>query len=186
MKVSGQKLTIVKAICLILFYCVLRYLPSGSVKFIGRFFRFLRYQCCRYLFLYCGKNVNIERGAYFGSGFRLKIGDNSGIGINCHVPGNIEIGKDVMMGPECHILSLNHRFDRTDIPMIEQGSTDEKKTVIEDDVWIGRQVIFTPGRTVKKGSIIAAGTILSKDFEEYSVIGGNPSRLIKNRKKDSK
>jgi maltose O-acetyltransferase len=53
-----------------------------------------------------------------------------------------------------------------------------KKTVIEDDVWIGQNVIFTPDRYVKKGSIIAAGCVLSKDFPEYSIIGGNPPRLI--------
>ncbi len=184
MKVRGHKFTILNAICLVLYYCFLRYLPAGPVMFIGPFSRFLRYQCCRHLFLYCGKNVNIERGAFFGTGIRLKIGNNSGIGINCHVPGNIEIGENVMMGPECYILSANHAFDKTDIPMLEQGSAEERKTIIEDDVWIGRQVIFTPGRTIRKGSIIAAGTVLCKDFEAYSVVGGNPSRLIRNRKSD--
>jgi maltose O-acetyltransferase len=111
----------------------------------------------------------------------MKIGNNSGIGINCNVPGNIIIGDNVMMGPECHIFSNNHSFKRKDIPMIEQGHTAQKITIIEDDVWIGRQVIFTAGRTVRKGSIVAAGCVLSKDFPEYSIIGGNPSRLIKIR-----
>ena len=55
-------------------------------------------------------------------------------------------------------------------------------TVIEDDVWIGRNVIMTPGRLIKKGSIIAAGCVLSKDFPEYSIVGGNPSKLIRIRK----
>ena len=131
--------------------------------------------------MYCGENVNIERGANFGSGFRLRIGDNSGIGVNCTVPGNIVIGKNVMMGPDCYVLSTNHSFDRIDLPMIQQGNTIQLDTVIEDDVWIGRQVIFTPGRIVKKGSIIAAGCVLSKNFPEYNIIGGNPSRIIKTR-----
>lgn len=86
-----------------------------------------------------------------------------------------------MMGPNCYIFSTNHAFDRRDISMIQQGHTIRKQTIIEDDVWIGRNVIFTPGRIVKKGSIIAAGCVLSKDFPEYSIIGGNPSRLIRNR-----
>ena len=87
-----------------------------------------------------------------------------------------------MMGPNCYILSGNHSFARTDISMImQQDVVTAKKTLIEDDVWIGRQVIFTPGRTVKKGSIIAAGCVLFKDFDEYSIIGGNPARLIKSR-----
>jgi maltose O-acetyltransferase len=168
-------------IALFIYKVFLVWLPASTTPIVGKLIRKLRYMCCKHIFLYCGENVNIERGAFFGSGFRLKIGNNSGIGINCHVPGNIEIGENVMMGPECHILSINHRFDRIDIPMIKQGSSEEKKTIIEDDVWIGRQVIFTPGRIVKKGSIIATGTVLCKNFEEYSIIGGNPSQLIRMR-----
>jgi maltose O-acetyltransferase len=97
------------------------------------------------------------------------------------VPSNTLIGKDVMMAPDCYIFPYNHRFDRTDIPMIEQGKTEKSQTVIEDDVWIGRQVLMTPGRTIHKGSIIAAGCVLCKDFPAYSIVGGNPSRLIKKR-----
>tara|TARA_B110000908_G_C9844839_1_gene267233 strand:+ start:15 stop:428 length:414 start_codon:yes stop_codon:yes gene_type:complete len=133
------------------------------------------------MFLFCGKNVNIEKGAFFGTGFRLKIGDHSGLGLNCVVPGNIQIGNHVMTGPECNILSGNHTFDRIDIPMMKEGHAVQKQTIIEDDVWIGRQVIFTPGRIVKKGSVIGAGTVLTKDFPEYSIIAGNSFRLIRNR-----
>jgi maltose O-acetyltransferase len=180
MKIRGQKLTIFKIVCLVLYYCFLRYLPSGATPIVG-FFRFLRYQCCRHIFLYCGKNANVERMALFGSGLNIELGENSNIGINSVVPGDIKIGNNVMMGPNCYILYTNHSFDSTDIPMIEQGNLSRKQTIIEDDVWIGRQVIFTPGRIVRKGSIIAAGTVLCKDFDEYSIIGGNPSKLIRRR-----
>jgi len=182
MKVRGQKVTLLKVSCLFIYYCFLRYLPSGATPIIGKFFRYLRYQCCRHIFLYCGKNANIERMAFFATGLNIELGENSSIGINALVPGDIKIGKNVMMGPNCYIFNTNHEFSRTDISMIEQGHTPRKQNIIEDDVWIGRQVIFTPGRTVKQGSIIAAGTVLCKDFEPYSIIGGNPSRLIRNRK----
>ncbi|MNX69186.1 Galactoside O-acetyltransferase [compost metagenome] len=173
--------TIYKFFFLALYLSFFRFLPASSTPFIGRFFRTLRYLCCKPIFKSCGRNVNIERMAFFGSGFNLTIGDNSGLGINSVVPGNTIIGKNVMMGPNVYILSSNHQFDRTDIPMIEQGNTTQKQCIIEDDVWIGRQVIFTPGRTVKKGSIIGAGTLLCKNFEAYSIIGGNPSILIRSR-----
>jgi len=65
--------------------------------------------------------------------------------------------------------------------MVEQGMTEKKQTIIEDDVWLGVRVILTPGRTVKKGSVIAAGCVLTKDFPEYSIVGGNPGKLIKSR-----
>ena len=132
--------------------------------------------------MFCGKNVNIEKGADFGSGFQLQIGNNSGLGINCRVPSNIIIGSDVMMGPECFILDANHSFENVEVPMINQGHAEKKQTIIEDDVWIGRDVLFTPGRVVKRGSIIGARCVLTKNFPEFSIIGGNPSRLIRSRK----
>jgi len=166
---------------LIVFKTFLCWLPSSSTFLIGKTMRMLRYLCCRHIFLTCGKNVNIERGAKFGSGFRLQIGDNSGIGINCSIPGNTIIGKNVMMGPNCYFLSANHAFDEVDTPMLKQGHIEQSTTIIEDDVWIGRQVISTPGRLIKKGSIVAAGCVLTKDFPEYSIVGGNPSKLIRSR-----
>lgn len=72
----------------------------------------LRYLCCRRIFKYCGKNVNIERKANFGSGLNIEIGDNSGIGVNASIPSDTIIGKNVMMGPNCYILKINHLLIR--------------------------------------------------------------------------
>lgn len=167
-----------KKILLVLYYCLARFLPSG------RFGKLVRYHICKRIFKKCGKNVNVERLATFGNGFNVMIGDNSGIGINSCIPNDTIIGNDVMMGPNTYILVHNHAFDRTDITMREQGIYERKQTIIEDDVWIGRDVLMTPGRTIKKGSIIGAGCVLTKDFPEYSIVGGNPSKLIRNRKNE--
>lgn len=165
-----------------LYYLICQYLPVSYKPYGGRVAKYLRYWCVKNIFLKCGKNVNIERKVYFGKGRNICIGDNSGIGVNCVVPDNIIIGSNVMMGPSCYFFKQNHCFERTDIPMNQQGYGPEKVTVIEDDVWFGREVIVTPGRLIKKGTVIGAGTLLCKDFPEYSVVGGNPSRLIKSRK----
>lgn len=129
----------------------------------------------------CGKNVNINRLAKFGNGYNVEIGDYSDLGINCNVPNNIKIGNNVMMAPNCFILPAMHNFDRTDIPMGEQGSYIAEPTIVEDDVWIGRNVMMTPKRHIKKGSIIAMGCVLTKDFPEYSIVGGYPSKLTRSR-----
>lgn len=166
-----------------LYILLAKHLPL-SYTFWGKLFhsKQIRYFVCKNIFKECGKNVNIEKGADFGSGFELSIGDNSGIGANCTVPYNIKIGNDVMMGPNCYFLSQNHNFSDLNTPMRLQGYiADTPPTIIEDDVWIGYGVIATPGRTIKKGSIIAAGCVLSKDFPECSVVGGNPSKLLKSR-----
>ena len=90
-----------------------------------------------------------------------------------------------MLSRQCFILSRNHRFDRTDIPIKEQGFLDWKQTIIEDDCWIGLRTILTPGRHVKKGTIVGMGSTLTKDFPEYSIVGGAPAKLIKTRNAQS-
>lgn len=170
-----------KLLALALYYGVAYWLPRSFAPILGPTCRSLRAFCGRNIFKYCGKNVNIERKAFFGSGFELELGNRSGLGINCHIPPDTIIGDYVNMGPNCYILAQNHAFDRTDIIMQKQGYYPTRQTVIEDDVWIGRCVTMTPGRTIKRGSIIGACCLLSKDFPEYSVVGGNPSRLIRSR-----
>lgn len=147
----------IKHFWLIVYYGFARFLPVSYTPIVGPFARWMRYQCGRRLFKKCGNNVNIERKAYFGNGSDIEIGNNSGIGLNSTIPHNTIIGENVMMGPNCYILSVNHQFSRIDIPMIRQGVTSIMQTVIEDDVWIGRDVLMMPGKVVKKGSIIGGG-----------------------------
>lgn len=66
--------------------------------------------------------------------------------------------------------------------MCMQGMTEKKTTRIGNDVWIGRDVHITSGRTIADGSIIAMCSVLTKDYPPFSVVGGNPARLIKSRK----
>lgn len=181
MNYRGEKIAFSRVVCLVLYRLFARHLPV-SYQFGGKMGKYCRYKLCKHIFESCGKNVNIEHGADFGNGLHVQIGDNSGMGIDCLVPNNIIIGKDVMMGANCIILDKNHDFSRTDVPMWKQGFQERRRTVIGDDVWIGRDVRMTPGRTIKNGTIIAMGTVLTKDFPEYSVVGGNPSKLIKSRK----
>lgn len=171
-----------KALYRRLYYSFARWLPCSYSKWGGRISKQIRYRLCRHIFEYCGNNVNIERGASFGAGNKIRIGDNSGIGINASIPDGTIIGDNVMMGPNCYVHSVNHRFDRLDIPMCQQGYYDPKPLTIGNDVWIGKDVTIMVGRKIADGSIIAANTVLTKDFPPFSIVGGNPSRIIKNRK----
>ena len=182
MKIKGRNIKFTSLICLALYYGIAYWLPSSYGGVMGGVSRKIRYYVCRFIFKYCGKNVNIERKASFGCGLDIELGDESALGINCTVPSNTKIGRCVMMGPNCCILQNNHIFERTDIPMCRQGHSPVLSTRIEDDVWIGRDVLVTPGRYIKRGSIVAAGCVLCKDFPEYSIVGGNPSKLIRLRK----
>ena len=136
--------------------------------------------CGKLMLEHCGKNVNIEQGARFSSAVRL--GDNSGIGINARIEAHVTIGNDVMMGPECMMFTSNHASADLTIPMNRQGFDAPRPIVIEDDVWIGARVTILPGVRVGRGSIIGAGRVGTKDVPPYSIVGGNPARLIRSRK----
>ena len=86
-----------------------------------------------------------------------------------------------MMGPEVVIYTSGHKFDRTDIPMMEQGNTDAEPVTIGDDVWIGRRVMIMPGVTIGNGCVIGAGAVVTKDIPPYSVAGGVPAKVLKSR-----
>ena len=122
--------------------------------------------------------MNIEHGARFS--LRCTIGDKSGIGINAHI-GVVHIGNDVMMGPDCLVLTQNHNFSRKDIPIIRQGMSNIEPVYIDDDVWIGSRVTILPGVHIGKGSIIGAGAVVTKDVPPFSIVGGNPAKIIRER-----
>ena len=83
------------------------------------------------------------------------------------------------MGPECMIFTSNHGIEKGEL-IIKQKNTIED-VIIEDDVWIGARSIILPGVKLKKGSVIAAGSIVTKSVDSYAIVGGNPAKLIKYR-----
>jgi acetyltransferase-like isoleucine patch superfamily enzyme len=112
----------------------------------------------------------------------LEMGDHSNIGPYSYIgcSGFIKIGSNVMMGPRVTLIAENHNFDSTETTMKSQGVKREPIT-IEDDCWLGAGCMITAGVTVGKGSIIAAGAVVTKDVEAYSIVGGIPARLIRKR-----
>lgn len=167
MQLKGNKCTQKKLLCLIMYYAFACYLPVSYFPVVGGFSKWLRYHLCRVIFCRCGKNVNIERLASFGSGLGIEIGDNSGLGIRCVIPANTVIGRDVMMGPNCYILGINHRFDDLDTPMNKQGHSQAKQCVIGDDVWIGRDVLMTPGRKIAMEQLSLPVRLFARIFRPF-------------------
>lgn len=172
-----------KIFFLVIYYAFARFLPPSYARVGGKLSKRIRFLICKNIFKECGDNVNVERLAWFGTGEKIQIGDNSGIGINCRILNNTIIGRDVMMGPNCYMLESNHLFDRIDIPMINQGVRNFRdRVIIGDDCWIGRDVMIIGSQEIKIGSIVGARCVLTKSFPEYSIIGGNPSTLLRSRK----
>lgn len=167
-------------LCLVLYYGLCRYLPPSSSR-LTLWIRHIRGIVCRPLFRYAGRNINIERGAFFGSGCKLSIRSNSGIGINCRVLGDLTLGDNVMIGPDVMFITTSHRCDLVTEPMIHQGYSDERPIIIGNDVWIGARCIILPGVIVGTGSIIGAGSVVTKNIPDLSIAAGNPARVLRSR-----
>ena len=137
-----------------------------------------------------GDNVTIGRGAqirpsgYYGRslGAGLVMGDNSSIGPMCYLgaSGGIEIGRDVLMGPSVTILSEDHVYLDERRTIKSQGVV-EKRTVIDDDVWLGAGSIVLGGSHICKGAVVAAGAVVRGTVEPNSVVAGVPATVVKRR-----
>ncbi len=108
------------------------------------------------------------------------IGENTSINPYTIIYGNggVSIGKNVMIAAHCIIVSSNHNFSRSDIPMNQQGLS-SKGIIIEDNVWIGSGVKILDGVKIGSGSVIAAGAVVTKDVSQFSISAGVPARFIK-------
>lgn len=153
-----------------------------------------------------GKRSKISRFnllAASGNGKSIVIGDDCSIGQGCILRafhGNITIGNHCSLNPyvviyggggvsignyvriatHTTIVASNHRFEDVDRLIMNQGN-EYKGVVIEDDVWIGANVVVLDGVHIGEGSVIAAGAVVNKDVPKYSVMAGVPAKLVKKR-----
>ena len=111
----------------------------------------------------------------------VSVGENCSIQIYTVIVGSkqspIRIGNDVRIAGHCMMVSANHRFDDPDQPIRTQGMK-YAPIVIEDDVWVASRVNIMAGVTVGRGSILAAGAVVTKDVPPYSIMAGVPARCI--------
>lgn len=163
----------------LIYYSVAKHMPcSYSGIKIGQ--TTLRRFCGKLMLAHCGKKVNIERNAQFSP--KVSLGDYSGIGVNAKIYGSCVIGNYVMMGEDVTVITRNHKHDRTDIPMMEQGFEAEKTVYIGNDVWIGDKVVLLSGVHIGDGCIIGAGAVVTHDIPPYTIAAGVPAKVIKSRK----
>lgn len=95
--------------------------------------------------------------------------------------GGLKLGDGVRIAAHCVIIPSNHITTDTEIPIYQQGLT-KMGITIGDDVWIGAHATILDGVKIGNGSIIAAGSVVKDDVPAFTIFGGVPARLLKERK----
>jgi len=126
-----------------------------------------------------GSSCAIRAGSMLlPSGGFITIGDRSTINhyVVINGEGGITIGYDVMIAAFCSMFAANHNFSRTDIPMSLQGTSSKGGIVIENDVWIGASAVILDGVTIGRGSIVAAGSVVTRNVQPFTMVRGVPAK----------
>ncbi len=139
----------------------------------------LRQQVMGQLLRAIGKDFGIEPPFYCDYGYNIKVGDQVFFNFNCTLLDvcTITIGNRCLFGPNVQVYTATHPIEAS-----ARGSLLEfgRPIHIEDDVWVGGGAIICPGVRIGSRSIIAAGSVVTKDVPADVLVGGNPARIIKN------
>ncbi len=130
-----------------------------------------------------GADTAIYPGAMILSyGGNITIGENVGVNPYCilYGHGGLVIGNNVLIASHTVIIPANHNFSRSDIPINSQGLTCRGVT-IGNDVWLGSHSVILDGTTVEEGSVVGAGSVVTKNIPPYSIAVGVPARVVKQR-----
>jgi len=118
--------------------------------------------------------------------YELRVGKsfsiNSGALIDAR--GGVTIGDSVMVGPYAVIVSSDHDFKQINKPMSSQNHI-LKPVVIGNDVWIGTHAVIKAGVKIGKGAVISAGAVVTRDVDDYQIVGGVPAKVIGNREEQA-
>jgi len=131
-----------------------------------------------------GNNCEILQGVIMMTyGGSITVGDRCSINPYTIIYGmgqGTVIGNDVLIAGHCMIVPGNHNFSNTNKPINQQGFS-SKGIIIEQNVWIGAGSKILDGVRIGEGSIVAAGSVVNKDVPNYTIVGGVPAKIIKNR-----
>ena len=134
------------------------------------------------------RGVRIGRGSWIKS--RFSIGYGTGFGNYCVVrgAGSLKVGKYSAIGEGVRFITSNHDIDRLSMNYLVQDAlagtrfiSEKRDVIVGNDVWIGDGAIILPGVVVGDGAIVGAGAVVTKSVEDYTIVAGNPARILRKR-----
>lgn len=158
------------------------------INYPNELYRRIRFKLQRKLLKKCGNDVKFGRNVEItwnncSIGNDVYIGDNA---IFLCANAQLTIGDHVMFGPNCSIVTGDHRIDiigkyMSKVTIVEKKPENDMPVTIEGDNWIGINSVILKGVTVGKGAVIAAGAVVINDVPPYSIVGGVPAKVISER-----
>lgn len=155
------------------------------------FFKSTMLKLCKKKFYYFDNTAEIRPGAYVVGCSQISIGKNVVIRPETQLHGetkttskSIVIEENVLIGCGVHIYVENHRFDRMDIPLKDQGHYPSKPVTLRKGCWIGANSIILPGVEIGENAVIGAGSVVTKSVPKGVIAVGNPARIIREIGKD--
>lgn len=140
-----------------------------------------------------GSHVAVDDDAMIDSFVKIKFAGGEGnvtIGSRCYLNSGVVIysghgvtlGKGVLVAANTTFAATNHAYERRDMTIIEQRFMPSRGgIVVEDDCWIGANCVLLDGTILRRGCVVAAGTIVRGEWPAYAVIGGQPAAILKYR-----
>lgn len=175
-----QQWTVKNICCYLAYRLFAKHLPGpGEFSVVGMWSHRFRSRLCRPLFRESARVIGVGKGVDFDNGSNVIIKDFSSIGPYAILgggKGTVTIGKHVMMGSHCSIITQNHKY-------LDEGfdGYEGHDVLIDDYVWIGHRVTILPGVSIGKHAIVGAGSVVTKDVPDYAVVVGNPAVVKKFR-----
>lgn len=167
----------------------MKIMKNIMMKYFQKNKAFFRYLVNIYLFSIKYRWVDIQYTnivhpsvSIFTPNKKFKVIGRLGVGRGCIFQTDILIGTDVMIAANCSFVARDaHTYNKVGVSMFDSGRGDKYKIVIENDVWIGNGSIVLSGVVIGYGSIVAAGSVVTRTVPCFSIVAGNPAKVIKQR-----
>jgi acetyltransferase-like isoleucine patch superfamily enzyme len=116
-----------------------------------------------------------------GAGGRIEIGDCTSIAGYCVLSAavRVSIGRGVLFARNVYIADHRHGFQLADRAILDQPLEDLRAVVVEDDAWLGQNVVLLPGVTVGRGAVVGANSVIREDVPPRCVVAGAPGRVVR-------
>jgi acetyltransferase-like isoleucine patch superfamily enzyme len=149
-------------------------------------------QCCLDAKGTDNRGIVIGEGVFIGRNTILSckngdilIDDRANLGFNCEIfsASRVRVGKSILMAAYTYLVGGDHLYDRTDIPVLDQGRT-ARGIDVDDNVWLGTHVVVTDGSRIGRDAIVGAGAVVVGEIPDFAIATGIPAKVVRDRRQE--